>query len=171
MMFPKPTPRPREKPRGLQRSRMEKKLPRRLQSAEDDTPFRRFVVQLGCVVRDLPGATPCRGPIQPAHLTLSANEKGTGMKVPDRQCAGMCSHHHDEWDGRDRSAKSTFAGWDKPERYGQARIWVDRMNLAATPEDRESALALADLGLGRIVDGDGGRWTWEPGPVREEMTA
>ncbi len=171
-MFPKPLPRPKEKPRGLQRSRMEKKLPRRLDDPDDDPAYARFVVALGyCCAAELPGATPCRGPIQGAHMTLSANQKGHGMKTRGRQRVPMCAKHHAEWDGGERDRFSMFFGWTKPERYERAGIWVDAIQLAAMPEDREQALEFADLGLGRIVDGDGGRWTWEPGPVIEEMTA
>lgn len=167
LMFPKPLPRAKEKPKGLQRTRMEKKLPRRLEDPDDDPAFNRFVAMLDCAAKRLPGATRCRGEVQSAHVTLNANQKGMAMKVPGRQRVPLCAQHHDEWDGRDRSAGSTFFGLDKPERYERAAIWVEETNLAATPtaDDRESALALADLGLGRIVEGDGGRWTWQPGPV------
>lgn len=171
--FPKPLPRAKEKPRGLQRTRMEKKLPRRLEDPDDDPAFNRFVAMLDCAAKRLAGATRCRGEVQSAHVTLSADQKGMGMKVPGRQRVPLCAHHHDCWDGRVRQADSMFFGWDKPRRYKQAADWVEETNLAATPtaDDRESALALADLGLGRIVDGEGGRWTWAPGPVKDEDLA
>lgn len=164
-MFPKPTPRPKERSQGLKRHHMKAKPPRRLEGDKNDTSYRRFVVSLGCVVKGMPGATKCRGPIQAAHLTLSANEKGVGTKVADRQCVGMCSGHHDEWDGRDRSAKSTFFGLSKPDRYERARIWVAETQLAATPEDHDQALHFQEIGLGRWEE-DGSRWV--PGPAREE---
>lgn len=171
MMFPKPLPRPKEKPKGLQRSRMEERLPRRLDDPDqNDTAYRKFVVRLGyCCAASLPGASRCSGPIQPAHMTLSANEKGTSLKTNDRQVVPLCAKHHREADN-ERQPGTIFFGKTKPERYEIAREWVEETQLAATPtaDDRESALDLQDMGLGRIVDGDGGRWTWEPGPVREE---
>ncbi len=169
LAFPKPTPRPKEKPKGLQRSRMEKKLPRRLDDpGQNDTAYRKFVVRLGyCCAASLPGASRCSGPIQPAHMTLSANEKGFGMKTHDRQCVPLCQRHHREADN-ERQPGTIFFEKTKPERYAA----IDT-NLAATPEDRDAALAFAELGLGRLVDDDGVRFRWDPGPAPrdEDMAA
>ena len=48
--------------------------------------------------------------------------------------------------------------------------WARKLEKVAA-DDRDQALALAELGLGRIMETEGGRWTWEPGPTREEATA
>lgn len=170
LAFPKPLPREKRRKPLRANPRSEQK---RAGTERDDSPYRRFVVRLGyCMAADLPNATPCSGPIQPAHMALGPDEKGTALKTHDRQCVPMCQTHHRHWDN-ERTSKSMFFGWTKPERYDQARKWVEAIQLEATPptDDKGRAFDLQELGLGRVVDGSDGCWHWEPGPFGEEEHA
>lgn len=162
LAFPKPLPRPKERKPLRAKPRAEQK---RAGTDRDDPAYRRFVVQLGfCCAAELAGASKCSGEIQPAHMTLSPDEKGIALKVHDRQCVPLCAKHHREWDN-ERSSGSMFFGWSKPERYDQAGKWVAATQLEATPgDDRTLALDLQEMGLGRSVELEGGRWEWRPGP-------
>lgn len=134
------------------------------EEAEKLTPFEkawlRFVALQDCICAHLRG---CDGDVVPAHITLSANEKGTGMKVDTRQTVPMCVRHHDFWDGRLGRAGNPFAGMKREERYERGAKWVADVQQGAKPGDsRDEALALQDLGLGWIeLVGNG--WTWHEG--------
>jgi hypothetical protein len=106
----------------------------------------------------------CFGPMQAAHLTLNANQKGWGMKVPHDQTAPLCLWHHDCWDGRAGQANNPFAGWSKDRRYDFAAGVVENVRRAAVPEDRAQAYALAELRIGVVIgDGTPTGFSWLPG--------
>lgn len=111
----------------------------------------------------------CEGDIVAAHITLSANEKGTAMKVPHDHTAALCCRHHDFWDGRLGRKDNPWAGWSKESRYALGRTWVAVIQKAAVPgsDDRAHALDLDDAGLGRVVGDGAAGWNWWPGPWLE----
>jgi len=88
-----------------------------------------------------------------------------GQKAPDRRSFGLCSLAHREW----HDLRGCFAGWTRERRRAWETEQVEALQLLATPEDRESALALQEIGLGKIVELGDGRWEWLPGP--EEVAA
>jgi hypothetical protein len=154
----------RGKPLRAKRWGIAPKKPRRLFSERNDSPYRRFVCTLRCMVpATVAGATQCRGETQPSHTTINLRMRGMALKAPDRLAVvPHCAAHHREWDQH----RGVFAGWSKEQRMEQAAAWVDAVLLLATPEDRDSALAFQEMGLGRIVDGEGGAFAWVPGPAR-----
>lgn len=92
---------------------------KRASSVRDDSPYRTFVQGLPCVCASMGG---CSGDIIAAHATLGPNEKGTSLKVDDRQVIPMCCQHHDEFDGR---AQPRFTDrWSKEQRYDFGFHWV-----------------------------------------------
>ena len=52
---------------------------------------------------------------------------------------------------------------DREQRLAWYLLQIEMVQMLATPEDRESALALQGLGLGQIVEREEGRWEWAPG--------
>ncbi len=92
------------------------------------------------------------GPSDGAHLSLSRDQKGMGMKVPECQRAPLCRKCHQEYDQR----RGRFAGWSDDERYATARGWITVVELSITPGDRNHALELQGYGLGTL---EGDRWT------------
>jgi hypothetical protein len=105
----------------------------------------------------------CDGDIVAAHAALSANQKGMGMKVPHDQTVSLCWRHHGFFDGALGEAGNPFAGMTREERYEMARPWVEAVRKAAIPGDsRDDALALEEIGIGRVV-GDAAAWHWVPG--------
>lgn len=138
--------------------------PKREGTWRDDTPYRAFVRTLECVCLGMPGATRCRGRVEASHVALGPDEKGTGLKVHDRQCVPHCWQHHREWDGR-AGRRGMFEDWTRERRWEEAADWVAATQLLATPgDDRRTAELMEQFGLGRIVEGEGGRWTWIAGP-------
>lgn len=108
----------------------------------------------------------CRGPSDPAHMTLGANEKGTALKVDHTQCVPLCRSCHHYFDGQANGPANPFRGWTKEERYTLAAEWVAEMRLAATPEDLNSARELERWGLGSVTE-DSYSWWWLPGNALE----
>lgn len=127
------------------------------------TPYEKalhaFVRRLPCVVCHR--APTSRRPNEVSHCALSADEKGTGMKVPHGQVASKCRKCHSEWEER----RGFCAGWTRDQRFESAAEMVRLTIYATIPEDREHAETLERWGLGRVVEhGDGsGIWHWEPG--------
>lgn len=123
-------------------------------------------------VRSLPCAAShlgrCWGPMQASHLTLSADQKGTAMKVPHRQTGPLCKRHHDFWDGRNRK-DNPFDALSKDDRYEMAQAWLEVVHEAATPgDDRDHADELERLGLGKVTgNGTPYGWNWLPGHLSE----
>lgn len=136
----------------MKRSWMRRKPPRRIAKRLADRPYVRFVKALPCCVCGRPG------PSDASHVTLSANQKGIGMKVPDDQVVPKCREHHRDWEQR----RGRFAKWSREERWSQAAAWVAAVQLLATPETYEQALTFSELGLGTIEVGPGGAWSWWP---------
>lgn len=133
---------------------MKRRPPRRLSRRAGDTPYRRFVNSLPCCSCGRPS------PSEASHVTLSADQKGVGMKVSDAQVVPHCRACHRAWEQR----RGRFEGWSRQERWDQAARWVAAVQLLATPEGREQALDFQDLGLGWIeLTGETG-WAWHPGP-------
>lgn len=171
LRFPKPEKRKkarkplRAKRWGIRAHAPTKRL--RANNPKNDSAYRKLVRMFECVFRFRAGYGPCRGPIEAAHLTLSANEKGMGTKVDDTQCAAICHGHHADFDQH----RGPFKGMSKQKRYALARELVDETRLLATPDDRDQALAFAELGMGRIEETGDGAWRWVPGPAREEAAA
>jgi len=54
-----------------------------------------------------------------------------------------------------------FKNLSKLERFAIAVRWVERVRLAATPDNFDHALALAEARIGRIVADENG-WSWIP---------
>jgi hypothetical protein len=89
-------------------------------------PYVDFVKSLPCI------HCGARAPSEPAHMTLSKNEKGTGLKVRDRQCVPLCAACHDFWDGRAgrrrNGVENPFLGIVGDARFEHAAKWVDDVN-------------------------------------------
>lgn len=110
----------------------------------------------------------CWGPMAAAHLTLSADQKGTSMKVPHDQTGPMCTRHHDFWDGRSGRKGNPFDGWSREKRYGFASACLEIVHEAATPgDDRAHADELERLGLGNVIGNGRDGWNWLPGHLVE----
>lgn len=61
--------------------------------------------------------------IEAAHITLSRNQKGMAMKVPDEQRVSLCGGRngcHKQWDQR----RGKFRGWTDDQRYELGAVWV-----------------------------------------------
>lgn len=137
------------------------------------TPFElswfAFVRTMECVGARFGG---CAGDMVAAHVTLSANEKGTSMKVPHGQTAPMCCKHHDDWDGRNGLKGNPWAGMSRDDRWALGATWIEDVKKAAIPGDNyEHALDLFNLGLGTIVPCATGLrdgWSWVPGDAERE---
>ena len=140
-------------PRKLMaRSRMKRKSPRRLTRRAADAPFVKFVRSLACMWCQRPG------PSDAAHMTLGPNEKGTSLKVDDRQVVPLCRRDHHNFDGITDGPRNPFRGWTKDERYAMAALWVRSVQLAVIPEDRAQA---DELGAGSAL----GAWLATGGTV------
>lgn len=148
----------------MARTPFKRRSARRITKRAACLPYILFVKTLPCLASWAAG---CSGRVQACHVATSADQKGTGMKVPDAQAVPLCRKHHDDWDGRAGQARNPFAGWSKDERYALATEWVSATQLLAIPEDRESALVLEALGLGRIIGDGAGSWSWLPGSLDE----
>jgi hypothetical protein len=142
----------RKTPLRAKRWGLRPRSPRRLTRRAADAPYLRFVRLLACCSCGRPA------PSEASHVTLSANQKGTGMKVSDAQCVPHCRRCHREFEER----RGRFAGWSRQERWSQAAAWVAAVQLLATPETYEQALTFAELGLGTIEMGPDGAWSWWP---------
>lgn len=136
--------------KGLKRTRMKRKpVPK---GSPGEEAYKRYVRASDCVCCGRPG------PCDPAHMTLSADEKGVGMKVSNWQVVPLRRECHRAWD----THSGKFAGMSREARYEQAALWVEATRLAATPEgDRGQAECLEVMGLGRVVELEAGRWVWE----------
>lgn len=142
----------------MKRKRMRRGPAKRVTARAALAPYLAFVRTLACCASSAGG---CRGRIEAAHITTSADQKGVGMKVPDNQAVPLCRRHHGDWDGRNGSTGNPFAGFLRTERYALGAEWVAATQLAAIPEDLEAAWELERLGLGEVlreVHGDG--WAW-----------
>lgn len=107
--------------------------------------------------------------IEAAHMTLSRNEKGMGMKVNDGQRVSLCGGPrgcHRQWDGH----RGRFAGWGDAERYEQAGAWLADVRERTTPgvDDKTHALDLQAAGLGTLNEKPDGSWSWTPGDADEQ---
>jgi hypothetical protein len=134
----------------MKRSRFKRKPPVRVES-----PYRDFVQSLPCSRAGLGGG---QGDVVAAHATLSANEKGTALKVDDTQVIPLCHQHHQEFDGH---AQPRFtAGWSKQDRYNWGRTQVRLTRGAWSAKQRrdlaEDAAAMegSRIPSGDIDDGD-----------------
>jgi hypothetical protein len=119
-------------------------------------PYAKWISTLPCINCGRTGET------QAAHMTLSANQKGMGMKVPDDQQVPLCWSCHAYWDGGIDGLHNPFKELDREEKWTLAAEWVRTTKLAATPgaDNMDRAFELAELGLGRIVGHDDGGWHW-----------
>lgn len=137
----------------MKRTRM-----RRGPRSDKRTPYENalaaFVRTLPCVVCGDAGPW---ARIEASHVATSADQKGTGMKVPHTQVVPKCRFHHVQWEER----RGVFAGWSKEKRYEMAATWLRELQLAITPEDYTGALELERWGLGRVV-GEADAWHWLP---------
>lgn len=172
--FPKPTRAPKEPSRLQRKTPMKRSGPIRAKRADerkrvgtdrDDSPRRKAVRLMECVVKGMRGATHCRGDVVAAHVACGPNEKGMALKVPDAHVVPMCTGCHDQWDGRDNGKGTTFYRWSKPRRWRMAQVWVRRVDHALVPDTHDQALAFAEIGLGRI-EARGSGWAWVAGPER-----
>lgn len=140
---------------------------------EEAPKYTAFELSWFAFVRTLPCCAShlglCRGPMQAAHVALSADQKGTGMKVPHTQTVPLCHKHHADWDGRSGQANNPFAGMTKDERYTLAAEWVDDVRQAAIPPESDRALAdeLERMGIGKVIGNGADGWAWMPGPLAE----
>lgn len=97
-----------------------RRRPRRARPG-DDPAYLALVRTLPCCARHL--GTPCRGIMHAHH---AGEEKGVGMKPPDRTAIPMCSGHHlGEW--HDDAGRGAFRGWTQAQR----RAWSNEQ-IAAT---------------------------------------
>lgn len=138
---------------GIARKAMKRSKPRRLVTRAAVAPYVAFVRKLPCI------SCGARGPSEASHVATSADQKGTGMKVPDEQVVAHCRTCHRAWDGR----SGKFAGFTREQRFELAAVWVRTTQLLAVPEDRDQAEAFEALGLGRIVGSGMLSWAWLPG--------
>ncbi len=99
----------------VKRSKPMKRRPRRTRARHDPQYLAR-VHELPCVCCGW-GAN-----VEVAHMTLGRNQKGIGMKTPDRNAIPMCHLDHVFWDQR----REQFKGWSDDLRYAQAALWVRR---------------------------------------------
>ncbi len=145
-------------------------MPERMAAARPKyTPFElawfSFVRLMPCRAKHLGR---CDGDVVAAHITLSANEKGWGMKVPHDQTAPLCCKHHDDWDGRNGRTGNPFADMPKEERYTLGAEWVADVREAAIPDERDQANDYETIGIGKVIgDGTPTGWRWLPGPLTE----
>jgi hypothetical protein len=138
----------------MRRSWMRRKPPRRLSRRAGDTPYVRFVRLLSCCACGRPS------PSEASHVTLSADQKGVGMKVSDAQCVPHCGGPkgcHAQWEQR----RGRFAGWDRQMRWDTAARWVAAVQLLAIPETRDQARDFEVMGLGVAVETEAG-FAWVP---------
>lgn len=161
LAFPKPVKRPKSPPKRLQRkSRLNPKSKTKKASNRRDSAYRRWVKTLPCIVCG-------NSPVDPSHVACGPNEKGTALKVDDRQCVPHCRPCHEAWEER----RWPFDGKTKQWRWEQAIEWVAKTQLKAIPEDYDQAIHFEAAGLGRIVsepvEGCWGYssspWYWLPG--------
>jgi hypothetical protein len=131
---------------------MRRRSPKRLRRRAGAAPFLRFVRSLNCCSCGRPA------PSEASHVTISANQKGTGTKVSDAQVVPHCRACHRAWEER----RGPFAGWSRDDRYEQARAWVAAVQLLATPETYEQAIEFERFGLGTVLPEVGGAWSWWP---------
>lgn len=127
-----------------------------------EAAFKRFVQGLPCICCGHPG------PSTASHVTLNANQKGTGMKVDHLQVVPHCEDGaggcHPQWEER----RGRFVGWSKDRRYEQAAAWVYAVHgiLAIEVDDKPHALDLQAAELGTVTEQPDGTWSWLPaGPV------
>lgn len=158
------------RPRAKKASWRDEYMPERMaDDAPKLTPFEKawlsFVRSLTCCCAHLGG---CRGRSQASHITLSANQKGTGMPVNIQQTVPHCDFHHKCWDGRQGRTGNPFNDLSKEERYALGTEWVDAVMLSATPEgDRAQADELERWGIGKVIGDGSDSWAWLPGGLTE----
>ncbi len=99
-----------------------KRKPRRPKPG-DDPGYKRWLVEnCRCVVCVKMGLDPREyatwqyATIDPAHTGRNA---GRGLKAPDRHCAPLCRHHHDE---RDKGIAGKFAFDEKWDMVREAEV-------------------------------------------------
>ena len=158
MIYPQPKPvkRTKSQPKRLQRKkRLNPKSKTKKASKRRDSAYKAFVRTLPCIVC---GATP----VDPSHVACGPNEKGTALKVDDRQCVPHCRPCHEAWEEK----RGRFRGKSKQWRWERAIEWVAKTQLKAIPEDFGQALYFEGQGLGRIVKREGlappNDWHWLP---------
>ncbi len=95
-----------------------------------DVDHMKAVKGLPCVVRGLPGAGPCSGPVEADHM----GERGLGQKSPDTTCGAICQSHH-----RQRTdSRGFFANRSKEWRM-DFRRWAIAKTLHMIAEKRTGA--------------------------------
>lgn len=98
----------------MKRSRLKKRAPRRLSRRAEDAPYVAWVREQRCCS--------CSSPerCDAAHITLSKNQKGMGMKVPDPQVVPLCRFCHRCWDEH----RGGYRGLSELERFAIGTRWV-----------------------------------------------
>ncbi len=146
--WPKPVKRPKREPKRLQRkARLNARSKTKKASKRRDSAYLCFVRTLDCVCLPWPAASFCSGRVEASHVATGPNEKGTGLKVDDRQAIPHCSEHHRQWEER----RGVFKGLTKVQRWERAIEWVAATQLKAIPEDYDQAVHFEQAVLGRIV--------------------
>lgn len=133
---------------SIPRTPMVRKLPRRLERRAHLNAHGDFVRTQPCcscgrvATEDAPNAA--------AHITLSRNQKGMAMKVPDEQRVALCDSDveagtqgcHPQWDQH----RGKFDGWTDEQRYEIGMCWV-ATTLARWEAHQLSALLPKDEAL------------------------
>lgn len=147
----------RGKPLRAKRWGIRAKTPKRVARRAELSPRTQYVKAQPCINCGR------RGPCDPAHITLSRDEKGMGMKVDDRQIVPLCRRCHRQWD----THSGQFDRWNDVRRYSLGRAWVvnisERWALYITPESEEHGRHLEALGLGTMGVNEKGQPCWTPG--------
>lgn len=136
----------------LKRSPMKRRRARRLdQRAHLDAE--------GAAIRAMPCVCCGRpGPCDAAHITLSRDQKGVGMKVSDRQRVPLRRACHRAWDQH----AGKFRGLSDDRRYELGSRWVRAVRDALVPETTADGRAFEEIGLGRMTVDERGRDVWLP---------
>ena len=134
LAFPKPMKRVKAAPAQIKRTRMKRKLPRRLSGPGSDPGRLEWCRNQPCVGQlAIPGHF-CTGPIDPSHIR---NHTGAGRKEADSQTAPKCRALHEMWEQR----MGVFAGWDNPKRLAWMLLRIAETEVSwweLTPEQREA---------------------------------
>jgi hypothetical protein len=109
---PKPQPRPKRKPKGIQRKKRLNAVSKTRRRDGKDPHYLTFVYTLPCYMRDL-AKSPCGGAMH-AHHAIHKSQGGV-----DRDAIPLCRTHHDEWHRPD--LPGLFFGMSKEGR----RIWAE----------------------------------------------
>ena len=120
LLIPKPAPRRKAAPAGLQRSWIKKKRARRI---DRETPrekvYKIWIHHQSCAAGGVPGHV-CNGPIEQSHERSIAKGSGTGVKLNNFESWAFCWQAARDWDNN----RGIFNRWPKTRRlkYSAERV-------------------------------------------------